>query len=367
MVDMQQVLLHLSLIDGIGPSAVTQVIDRKPTSIEWSDLYRMSLGDLQGICGLTPGIAQKIAQGLADHRLLADELALVQKHRISYITILDPAYPSLLKHIHLPPPVLYSAGSLPHHEANKRIAIVGSRKANSYAQRVVESLVPQLVEQGFEIVSGGALGVDSMAHRATVQATGKTIVVLGSGLLYRYPYENKKLFEQVIDLGGALISTFPMKTRPFPGNFPARNRVISGISDGCVVVQAAEQSGARITAQFSLEQGRHVFAIPGSLEDELSAGCHALIREGATLVRDARDILQEFGVAIAEQDVQPRDSVDKLTPHQRAIIAACARPCSIDELGVQTQLGLSELQGLLFELQLKGDVQQDFMGMWRAN
>lgn len=370
-----QVILHLTLIERVSPSVISQIITH--TFASWHDVYDYSIRDLQHTIGLNEIAAIRIHAGLKNKQLLENELSLIEKHNVSWTSILDGSYPQLLKHIHLPPPILYWLGA--SISENKKIAIVGSRKANAYGQRMIESLVAPLLHHGFEIVSGGASGADTMAHRATVEAKNRTVAVLGSGLMHLYPTENKKLFAQIREQGGTIVSIFPMDMRPFQHNFPARNRVISGLSDGCVVIQAAEKSGARITAQFALEQGRNVFAVPGPVDDELSAGCHALIRDGATLVRNVNDILQEFGIETETGQMTITDNptttlprsfevlakLHNFTPHQQTIIQSCAQPTSIDELAMQTQLSLQELQTILFDLQLEGHVQQDFMGMWK--
>ena len=160
----------------------------------------------------------------------------------------------------------------------------------------VTSFIPELVHNGCSIVSGGALGIDGLAHRATLEAQGVTVAVLGSGLLKPYPAAHKTLFKKIIECRGALVSCFPLLTEPKPALFPARNRIIAGLSRGCLVVQAGIPSGALITAQYAVDEGREVFAVPGSLDNPLSVGCHRLISQGATLVTSASDILASFGI-----------------------------------------------------------------------
>ncbi len=223
-----------------------------------------------------------------------NEQELLIKHNIRRITASDVEYPSYLKEIHCPPPQLYVQGELLN-SYTKLIAVVGSRKADSYGERVIASLVPELVAHGWAIVSGGALGADSFAHKATLQARGRTIVILGSGLLMPYPSSNRKLFSSIVDQGGSLVSSFSLDTPAYPSNFPARNRIISGMSRGVIVAQAAEKSGARITAHLALEQGREVFAIPGPIDHALSIGCNRLIQQGAKLVQTIDDIFTELG------------------------------------------------------------------------
>jgi DNA processing protein len=366
----KNILLHLSLIDGIGPGIIQKIIERKPNDLSWQDLYTFSKADWMQLF-IQETTAQKIVSGL-EADCFAQEQALLEKHQFNWTTILDPDYPELLKHIHLPPPVLYWRGTLPS-ENIKTIAIVGARKADKYGQHAIDLIVPTLVRHGITIVSGGALGADSMAHRATVDAGGNTIAVLGSGLLCPYPQENKRLFDRIIEQGGVVLSAFPLRTTPYPGNFPARNRIIAGLSLGVLVVQAARKSGARITAQFALEQGREVFAIPGPIDNELSDGCHALVQEGAKLITGPEDVLQEIGIEFESSDTKMahvsegrRDGALKLDdPVQECIMRACVRSQSIDGLADQLELSLAELQTHLFDLQVSGLIEQDFTGRWK--
>jgi DNA processing protein len=358
---MHHVILHLSLIDDIGPVTIATIVQHKPTEILWEDLYKLSASDIQHYFGLSASSAQKIVIGLQDKTLLEKELLFIHQHTISWITILDDQYPALLKNSYAPPAVLYWQGILPTND--HILAIVGSRKANFYAKEVIEILVPQLIDHSWAIISGGALGADAMAHQATLNAQGITVAVLGSGLLQPYPKSNKKLFEQIIANSGALISSFPLNMQAMPGNFPARNRIIAGLSRGCVVVQAAEQSGASITAQFALDYGREVFAIPGPITDPLSAGCHRLIQQGATLVHNVQDIFQVFGEVVIQPHIIETKNIEQLTMQQQ-LLQACTVPSSIEELYDQTGMSLQELQSLLLQLQFDGLLQQDFTGRW---
>ncbi len=175
-----------------------------------------------------------------------------------------------------------------------------------------------------------------------------------------YPWENRNLFREVVEKGGTLVSPFPLTLKPFPGNFPARNRIISGLSRGCIVIQAAKKSGALITARFALEQGRQVFAVPGSIFDNLSVGCHRLIAEGARLASSFEDILEEFGEAVQKKSSDKVGTTENADP-----VLECLREAlSIDELTLKLNMDVATLQDRLFELQLKGKAQQNFAGYW---
>lgn len=284
-----QIILHLSLIKHIGPITIQKIIGQVA---DLNMLYTMQVSDFVRL-GFSPHISTLLYEGLSNKQLLNEELALLAKHGITYISLLHDEYPSLLREIHAPPAVLYIKGS-PYVLNLKLIAMIGSRQATNYAEIALGSLIPPLIQQDWIIVSGGAAGADTMSHIITLESQGRTISVLGSGILVPYPAQNKELFDRIAEQG-AVISPFPLRELPMPGNFPARNRIIAGLSKGVVVVQAAQESGTSITARFALEQGREVFAVPGPFNDPLSKGCHMLIQQGAKLTCSAQDILDELG------------------------------------------------------------------------
>lgn len=369
------VLLHLSLISGIGPVTVLKIL-KKIFEI-WVDfdltkLYDYTSSDLVTKFGLSENLSKTLFDGLKDKSLLEKELELIEKYNIKLLTLLDSEYPQNLKEIHAPPVVLYCKGAS-FENFDKNIAIVGSRKSNAYAKDVIYNLVPELIANGYKIVSGGAHGVDSVAHQATLDFKGRTIVVFGAGLIHPYPANNKELFRQIVKNDGMLLSPFPLQTPPDKGNFPARNRIIAGLSVGCLIVQAAQKSGALITAQFALEQGRQVFAIPGSLHDELSFGCHELIKQGAKLVTLVDDILEEFGQINCckknievSQKIQIKKDDQFVGADSEEIKILRELPCvsSLDDLSIKTELTMEKLQEKLFEMQLEGKVRQNFAGFW---
>jgi len=376
-----RVLLHLSLIDGAGPSTVLKLLKHlylkkypellhagwmelieRQNELDLELLYNYSAADFIRYSGLSDRLALVLAQGLNDKDILNKELELASKHDIKILSFLEADYPEILKQIHNPPTVLYYQGSLFQPMA-KRIGIVGSRMASTYAHDVLANLIPGLVAQGWHIVSGGAQGADTIAHEATLTVGGRTIAVLGSGLLQPYPNSNKNLFKRIVETGGTMVSPFPLMMFPDKPNFPARNRIISGLSLGCVVIQAAEKSGALITAHCALEQGRQVFAVPGPIDDDLSAGCHNLIKEGAKLVNNVNDILEEFGEKSLTERIQPACKFDE--PIETDPLLAClAKPATLDELLAQTGFDIADVQNRLFSLQLDGKVRQNFAGTW---
>ncbi len=403
----KKIILHLSLIEGIGPSTIAQLCARINEHHDLSDLYTSSARDIVERYQIAPSYAAKIVAGLADRSLFDQEYARIEKHNISWATPLDGTYPSSLRTIYAPPSVLYWQGSLPSEEIPS-IAFVGSRKANRYGETTIRTLVTPLAQQGWCIVSGGALGADSMAHEAALQAKGHTVAILGSGLLRWYPRTNIRLFERIIEAGGAIVSSFPLTQDALPGNFPARNRIIAGMSQGCVVIQAARKSGARITALFALEQGREVFAVPGMIDDELAEGCNALIQEGAKLVMSVQDIVSEFDPQVKKagipaemqqtslfsgevryrrplvtaQDARAKMEYSEVSAakEQRAarqepavsdtvegkISLICKNGATVDELLMETGLNLVGLNEILFNMQLDGLIEQNSAGMFVA-
>lgn len=287
------------------------------------------------------------------------------------ITLDDPNYPMLLKNIYDPPFVIFYRGTLPQ-EQDITIAMVGSRKATAYGRLIAETLAQDLGEKDAWVVSGMARGIDTASHRGCLKAGGKTIAVLGSGIDVIYPRENRSLYEEII-LSGAVLSELPLGTPPLPQHFPARNRLISGLSKGVVVVEAAEKSGSLITVDFALEQGRDVFAIPGPVNSLLSRGTHKLIREGAKLVEKADDILEEYieGYNEAASDGSKEDlgggsrkvknqfDLFSFTQEEREILELMSTGnVHFDDIVKQAGLNAAELASLLTQWEIKGLIKQ---------
>ncbi len=265
-------------------------------------------------------------------------------------------YPSLLKSITNPPPVLYVRGALlPQDEW--ALGVVGTRQASIYGREVTRTLVSGLVAAGVTVVSGLAYGIDTMAHRAALDAGGRTIAVLGSGVDIIYPYENRALAEQVVR-SGALISEYPLGTKPEARNFPPRNRVISGLSLGVLVVEGSVRSGAMITAAYALEQGREVFAVPGSILSRNSGGPSWLIQKGAKLVASVDDILEELNLGMAAQQMEARQVLPDNPTEAHLLQFLSSEPMHVDELGRAAGLPIQEVTSALTMMELKGMVRQ---------
>jgi len=278
----------LSSIEGIGSRRIHNLLQHFGMP---KNIWDASEGELAG----APDIGYKLASAVysPENKKAVDRLlSKIDKEGIRVLTLESPDYPSNLKNIYDPPPVLYLKGSLLPDDT-LALGVVGSRTATAYGLKTAQELALGLASRGITVVSGMARGIDTMAHTGALAGGGRTIAVLGSGIDVVYPPENKRLYEK-IQKSGAVISEFIPGTKPLAGNFPARNRIISGLSLGVIVVEAAEKSGSLITADFALEQGREVFAVPGNISSGQSVGTNNLIKQGAKIVTRIEDILEEF-------------------------------------------------------------------------
>jgi len=266
----------------------------------------------------------------------------------------DEAYPKLLVEIPDPPAYLYVKGTLRGGEQS--VAVVGSRYASTYGLMTTENFARELAAAGLTVVSGMARGVDGAAHRGAMAAGGRTIAVLGCGIDIMYPREHQALYGRVPEQG-ALVSEFPIDTSPLAENFPRRNRIITGMSKGVLVVEAAEKSGSLITAQLALDYGRDVYAIPGNINSPRSRGTNGLIQQGAKLVSSVADILEEFPAARGGAAAEERSF--GLTAQEADLYSALAQgPLHIDEIIVQSALTVGDVSAMLLRLELKGAIQQ---------
>ncbi len=284
------------------------------------------------------------------------EMEKLERHRVNALICEDPNYPLRLKEIYDYPPVLYVRGSLPAKD-EPCLAIVGTRRPTVYGRQVTEEIVADLARSGITIVSGLARGIDSVAHRAALDAGGKTLAVFGSGLDIVYPAENARLAQAIMERG-ALVSEYPLGVKPKPENFPLRNRIMSGLSLGVLVVEAGERSGALITAHQAVEQNREVFAIPGSILSPASQGTNRLIQEGAKLVRNYADILQELNLTIVVQQAEIKEFSPANEVESAILEQLSSEPNHIDEVCRRSGLTMPEVSSTLAMLELKGIARQ---------
>lgn len=290
-------------------------------------------------------------------RIIPDaEIDNLNKYKVKAITCNSPDYPQRLKEIHDYPPIIYIRGTLLS-EDECCIAVVGTRRATAYGRQVTEEIVTDLSKNKITIVSGLAKGIDSIAHRAALDAGGRTVAIFASGLDTVYPAENVRLAREIMERG-ALISEYPLGTRPKADNFPRRNRILSGISLGVLVVEAGEKSGALITAEQALQQNREVFAIPGSILSPTSRGTNNLLQQGAKLVRNYLDILEELNLAMVTQQLEMKELLPTDKTESLLLKQLSAEPTHIDEICRQSGLAAALVGGTLTMMELKGMVKQ---------
>ena len=360
--------LALSLTPGLGPTKSRKLVEHFGSA---EAVFRASLTELEGT-GIRAVSAQSLATGKSTE-LAQEEIARAAAADATVLTMDDPLYPPRLKEIYDPPLILYVRG-----DANvlikAGIAMVGTRHPTPYGSGMAERLASDLAAQGLVIISGMARGVDTASHRGAIAVKGQTVAVFGTGVDVIYPKENSRLSEQILALGGALVSEFPLGTFAAPQNFPIRNRILSGMSVGVLVVEAAEYSGTRITARLALEQNRDVFAVPGNVTNKNSWGPNTLIKQGAKLVATWEDVWEDLPTEVrlaltpsASPESQGSSSASLfpdqgLPPHEKRILSLLKadEATHIDELveKLENDLSSSEIFAALFELELNGKVRQ---------
>jgi DNA processing protein len=303
------------------------------------------------------GLDQRTIEAFLTQRLKIEpeqEMEKLEMAKIKVLTWRDPTYPALLREIAASPPVLYVRGELT--EADQfALAVVGTRSASSYGQQVTARLVTELAHGQVTVVSGLALGVDTLAHSAALDARGRTIAVLACGLNVVYPARNARLARHIAESGlGALVSEYPLDFRPESGNFPARNRIIAGLAQGVLVVEAGEKSGALITANCALKEGRDVFAVPGNIFSSRSIGTNRLLQEGARPVMEVKDILEALNLFMLPQRIEVQQSLPE-NAEERALLSLLGpEPAHIDELVMGSNLSAPTVTATLTMLELKG-------------
>jgi DNA processing protein len=360
--------LAISLTPGLGPTKSRKLVEHFG-SVE--AVLRASLTELEST-GIQAVSAQSLATGKSGE-LAREAIAQAAAAGVTLISVDDPFYPPRLKEIYDPPLILYVRGNV-EVLIKPGIAMVGTRHPTPYGSGMAERLGCDLAAQGLVIISGMARGVDTASHRGAISAKGRTVAVFGTGVDVIYPKENSRLSEQILALGGALISEFPLGTFAAPQNFPVRNRIISGMSIGVLVLEAAEYSGTRITARCALEQNRDVFAVPGNVTNKNSWGPNTLIKQGAKLVATWEDVWEDLpqDVRLALTPPASPESPggqsaslfpeDGLPPHEKRLLSLLKadETTHIDELveKLENEMSSSEIFAALFELELTGKVRQ---------
>lgn len=341
--------LHVTLVPGIGGARLRRLLSAFGSPERVRTAARSQLTPLIGEEG-----ASAIQQG-APSAQIESALRWLEQPGNRLLTLADEDYPPLLLQTADPPAVLYVRGraELLRHPA---IAIVGSRSPTAGGVSNAEAFAQALSEAGLTAISGLALGIDAAAHRGALRAVSSSVAVCGTGLDRVYPARNRELARQLAEQG-ALVSEFPLGTPPVASNFPRRNRIISGLSSGCLVVEAAIHSGSLITARQALDQGREVFAIPGSIHSPLAKGCHWLIKQGAKLVESAQDILEELGQPVPQSQRGSEPAPLRLTDeHQRVLAAMGFEPVDLDTLCARGGLTPDSASAMLLTLELEGTI-----------
>ncbi|MER3427916.1 MAG: DNA-protecting protein DprA [Pyrinomonas sp.] len=361
--------IALNMTPGVGPRIAARLLEHFGAA---SAVFDAPRSELERLRLPEETIASIVARD--QHQRAELEAGHVRALGGDILVLDDGAYPALLREIYDPPLVLYVRGAWRECLAGPAIAVVGSRRCSTYGQNAATMLTRELAERGVVIVSGLARGIDAAAHRGALEANGRTVAVLGTGIDDVYPREHRKLVEEILNKGGCLVSEFPLGTPPVGQNFPYRNRIISGLSLGVLIVEAAENSGSLITARLALEQGREVFAVPGNITSRNSFGANYLIKSaGAKLVQSWQDVASELPPEIASQLLPPAGSrkkrrrdaqlalaPDDLDDAERAVLALLSPddPVHIDVLAQTSKLDFSALNAALFNLELRELVRQ---------
>jgi len=354
--DRLEALVALNMVSDIGSVRLQRLLDSFETP---GKIFSASREELISVSGISEASAGRICSFKTAQ--ISKELALIKKNNLKVLTLEDDDYPQILKNIPSPPIVLYIKGCFTSQD-DLALGIVGSRQASFYGLNCAEKFAHDLAGMGVVVVSGMARGIDTCAHRAALRNKGRTIAVMGSGFGDIYPSENKKLSED-ISQSGAVISEFSFNTPPKRENFPRRNRIISGLSLGVLVVEAAKNSGALITADFALEQGREVFAIPGKVDSPNSSGTNELIKQGAKLASSANDIIDELKIQIVS-NIKIQESNESvhgniLTKEQVEFYKLFSeKPISWDELIVKTNMQIPGISKMVLELETKKFIRQ---------
>jgi DNA processing protein len=342
-------IIALNTIATIGGYRLANLLKRFGSA---KSAINASERDLCQVRGIGKKTARRI-MALRDGQTAIEETRKAKESGVDIVIQGDTLYPSALLNITYPPPVIYILGDILPSDAFS-IAVVGSRKPGYYGTCTAWNLSKNAAEEGFTVVSGMARGIDSAAHRGAIAGGGRTIAVLGCGVDVVYPPENNELADR-IKRNGAIISEFPFGTCPFPQNFPRRNRIISGLAMGVVIVQAGKSSGALITADFALEQGKEVFAVPGEIKNPLSCGTHSLIKQGAVLIEGISDILEELRIPITrEHSIGNNPKQKDISPYEEKVLTVLGfSPMTTDDIVIATGLSAPTVTCTLVDLQLR--------------
>ncbi|OGH11215.1 MAG: DNA protecting protein DprA [Candidatus Levybacteria bacterium RIFCSPHIGHO2_01_FULL_36_15] len=352
--------LAFSLVPGIGPKRFAGLLRvfgdaRDAWFGKYEDYKKAGIGDLT---------FEKFSKFRSSFDIKAYLEQLKQK-KVQFVAIADNNYPENLKKIDEAPLVIFVKGDIFNIDGKKCIAVVGTRKITRYGEEVTAKLVLELVSQGFIIVSGLALGVDVLAHKTAIEENAKTIAVLGSGVDCCYPRENMFIYEKIINGSGAVVSPFPLSMQPSIGTFPARNKIISGLSIGTLVTEAGFESGALITANYARQQKRPVFAVPGPITSKQSEGTAKLLKNGAIFIQNSQDILNYLGLKTSKSKDYSGLNLDK--EEKQVFNVLRSESLNINDISKKTQIQISKLSAILTSLEIKGIVKNLGAGEFSIN
>jgi len=351
-------LLRLIGVNGIGNKRILTLFENFGS---FESVFNAPVRDISNIIGLDYEIVAQIKEDTFK-RFADNQIAEAKKKNFKIMTYWSPDYPECLKRIFNPPVILFYKGHMLKEDFNS-IAVVGMRMPSQYGKKATEYFCKELISRDITITSGMARGIDSTAHRCCLKNKGRTLAILGSGLNVCYPPENKELFRDIIQ-SGAVISEFPLHTPPNKENFPRRNRLISGLSKGTLVIEGGIKSGALITAYYALDQGKEVFAVPGNINSKGSKGTHKLIKEGAKLVENIEDILVEIScfesIYRSASSTKNEDEILKSLSSEEVKLwdVLTSEPIHIDKIAIKAGISTSEALSLLLSMELKDCVKQ---------
>lgn len=348
-------LFWLSQISGIGAVTIRKLLVKFGSyqEIYCAAAYNIEEKALSEELHLKKGQWRSICEAVPQLEAVKEKFQDMKRRNISFVPHTAPEYPKRLLELPDFPVGLYVRGKLPE-ENRPSVAVVGARNCSASGEQLAETFARMLSEERVQIISGLALGIDGAAHRGALKANAATFGILGCGVNICYPSSNYKLYEAMMQTGG-IISEFPLNTKPLSGNFPMRNRIISGLADAILVVEAKEQSGSLITAELGLEQGKEIFAVPGRITDCLSKGCNSLIQQGAHLANSPNDILEYLGVKCRKELIIHEKNANGLAKNQK-IVYSCIdfKPKHLDRIVSESGLSIAECMGVLMELELGG-------------
>lgn len=355
--------LALTYVRDIGPAAIKRLLSvfKSPETV-----FKAKLSEIRGVLNIRESQARNIVE-FNEWDRVEKEIQKIKKYNIRIITFDDDEYPESLRQIDAPPMLLYSKGLL-NADDKYSVAIVGSRIMTEYGKRVAEKISYELAGYGLTIISGMARGIDTVSHKGALKAGGRSIAVLGSGLNRLYPYENIEL-SMSLSKSGCILSEFPMEMPPNKENFPRRNRLISGLSLGVIVIEATKESGSLITANYALEQNKEVFAVPGNITSKNSQGTNELIKKGAKLVQGIDDILEElhphltgmkgYSLKLLSQRAVPVNTTTEISDEEKKVLNALgSNPVHIDTISRSLNLAPNKLLALLLDLEMKALIKQ---------